>query len=198
LTTYQVTIRDTVALHQRLTREVLGVNRFSAVVGGSLGGMQTVEWAFAGPDFVKSIVPLACGADHSPWQIAFGETQRQAIYADAKWRGGFHEGMVIYGGLFVQHCDVASPGENSLVLFFSGGDYPPNDPPAAGLSVARQFAMISYRTASAYRQKFGRERVSTPESINRGERKRERETFRRKKIHASHNSRVRLLPLHYN
>lgn len=49
-----------------------------------------------------------------------------------------------------------------------GGNYPVDDPPVAGLSVARQFAMISYRTAVAYRQKFGRERVTTPESINRG------------------------------
>lgn len=71
----------------RLVREVLGVRRLAAVVGGSLGGMQAVEWAFAGPDFVQRIVAMACGPDHSPWQIAFGETQRQAIYADSKWRG---------------------------------------------------------------------------------------------------------------
>lgn len=50
-----------------------------------------------------------------------------------------------------------------------GGDFEPDDPPVAGLAVARQFAMISYRTATAYTQKFGRERVPGVDS-NSGER----------------------------
>lgn len=117
-----ITIRDTVALHMRLLRHVLGVRQVAAVVGGSLGGMQTLEWAALGQDFVRCIVPIACGAQHTPWQIAFSEAQRQAIYADSNWNGGQY-------GL---------------------------QPPLQGLSVARQIAMVSYRTAAAYNMKFGR------------------------------------------
>lgn len=83
-------MRDSVRLHARLLREVVGVKQVAAVVGGSLGGMQALEWAFEGPDFVRKYVAMACGADHTPWQIAFGETQRQAIYADSKWLGRCH------------------------------------------------------------------------------------------------------------
>jgi len=99
-----VSVRDSVRLHARLVTEVLGVKSIHAVVGGSLGGMQTLEWASLEGDwernpssaptgitpgrrFVQRIVPMACGADHAPWQIAYGEAQRQAIYADPNWSG---------------------------------------------------------------------------------------------------------------
>lgn len=82
----QVTIRDTVALHRRLL-ERLGVKQVAAVVGGSMGGMQALEWAFEG-EFVRKIVPIAVGARHAAWQIGWSEAQRQAIYADPNWNGG--------------------------------------------------------------------------------------------------------------
>jgi homoserine O-acetyltransferase len=82
-----VTVRDTVRLHARLLREALGVQSVACVVGGSLGGMQTLEWACCEPAMVRAVVAMACGADHAPWQIAYGESQRQAIYADTNWRG---------------------------------------------------------------------------------------------------------------
>lgn len=137
-------------LHAHIVRNELGVKQVAAVVGGSLGGMQALEWALLGKDFVRKYVAMACGADHSPWQIAFGETQRQAIYGDPKWQGKAwcKRESVNVGGVIIIACNE-SPG----------GDYDPADPPAAGLSVARQFAMISYRTPTAYAQKFGRERV---------------------------------------
>lgn len=50
--------------------------------------MQALEWAIIGQDFVRSIVTIACGAQHDAWQIAFGEIQRQSIYADPKWNHG--------------------------------------------------------------------------------------------------------------
>jgi homoserine O-acetyltransferase len=83
-----VTIRDSVALHMRLVREHLGVRRVACVVGGSLGGMQTLEWAVLGGDFVGAIIPMCCGAFHHPWQIGISEAQRMAIYADPNWAGG--------------------------------------------------------------------------------------------------------------
>lgn len=82
----QATVRDTVRLHHRLLRS-LGVRRVAAAIGGSMGGMHVLEWAFSG-SFVQSIVPIAVGGRHSPWQIGWSESQRQAIFADPNWNGG--------------------------------------------------------------------------------------------------------------
>lgn len=94
------------------------------MIGGSLGGMQTLEWAFQGEDFVKSFITIACGSHQSGWQIGMGELQRQAIYMDP---------------------------------LFQNGNYDPATPPYQGLSLARQLAMMSYRSHAAYTEKFGRE-----------------------------------------
>ncbi len=83
-----VTIRDTVRLHLEILTEKLKVSSIYAVVGGSMGGMQTLEWTLLGKDLVKSAVVIGCGARHSAWQIGFGETQRLAIYNDPKWNNG--------------------------------------------------------------------------------------------------------------
>jgi homoserine O-acetyltransferase len=50
--------------------------------------MQALEWAILGKGYVRSAVAIGCGAAHTAWQIAISETQRQAIYADPKWRNG--------------------------------------------------------------------------------------------------------------
>jgi len=84
-----VTIRDTVNLHRRLL-EHLGVRQVAVTVGGSMGGMQVLEWAFQG-DFVRAIIPIAVGGRHSAWCIGWSEAQRQAIYADPRWRGGYYD-----------------------------------------------------------------------------------------------------------
>ena len=83
------TIRDTVALH-RLLLERLGVRRVEFVIGGSMGGMQALEWAFH-DDFVRGIVPIGVGGRHSAWCIGWSEAQRQAIFADPEWRDGRYE-----------------------------------------------------------------------------------------------------------
>ena len=77
-----VTVRDSVRLHAELVHSGLGVNSIKSVVGGSMGGMQALEWMFLGKDFVRSACPLACGAHHHAWQIAISESQRAALYAD--------------------------------------------------------------------------------------------------------------------
>jgi homoserine O-acetyltransferase/O-succinyltransferase len=78
-----------VSLHLRMVKEALGARSVACVVGGSLGGMQALEWAvLGGAAFVRSAVVIACGARHTAWQIGISETQRQAIYADPNWRGG--------------------------------------------------------------------------------------------------------------
>ncbi len=82
----QVTIRDTVSAHRALL-DHLGVRQVAFAIGGSMGAMQVLEWAFYG-SFVRAIVPIAVGGRHSAWCIGWSEAQRQCIFADPKWRGG--------------------------------------------------------------------------------------------------------------
>lgn len=82
-----VTIADMVRAQARLI-DRLGIETLFAVVGGSMGGMQVLEWAASRPDRVFAAVPLASGARHSSQNIAFHEVGRQAVMADPDWRGG--------------------------------------------------------------------------------------------------------------
>ena len=82
-----ITIRDMVRA-QAMLLDHLGIRTLSAVVGGSMGGMQVLEWAATYPDRVRSAVVIASAARHSAQNIAFHEVGRQAIMADPKWRGG--------------------------------------------------------------------------------------------------------------
>ncbi len=86
----QATVRDTVALHKALL-DSLGIRGIAFAIGGSMGGMQALEWAYYGADYVRGIVPIAVGGRHSSWCIAWSEAQRQAVYADPKWQGGVYE-----------------------------------------------------------------------------------------------------------
>ncbi|MEY4108408.1 MAG: hypothetical protein RL181_2750 [Bacteroidota bacterium] len=76
-----ITIRDMVNAHRTLA-EHLGIERIHVVLGGSMGGQQALEWAVQEPDRIQHIVLMASNAWHSPWGIAFNETQRMAILAD--------------------------------------------------------------------------------------------------------------------
>ena len=69
----------------------LGIDSLFCVIGGSLGGMQALQWAASYPKRVFSCVPLATAARHSAQNIAFYEVGRQAIMADPDWRGGDYE-----------------------------------------------------------------------------------------------------------
>ncbi|MFK8052010.1 MAG: homoserine O-acetyltransferase [Woeseiaceae bacterium] len=85
-----VTVRDMVRAQRELL-DFLGVKRLSMVVGPSLGGMQTLEWATTFPDFVGGIVPIGVSARHSAWCIGIGEAQRAAISTDGNWRDGAYD-----------------------------------------------------------------------------------------------------------
>jgi homoserine O-acetyltransferase len=82
-----ITVRDMVRAQARLM-DHLGVETLFAVVGGSMGGMQVLQWAASYPDRVFAAIPIATGAKHSAQNIAFHEVGRQAVMADPEWRQG--------------------------------------------------------------------------------------------------------------
>lgn len=83
------TIRDMVEVQRRLVQK-LGIDRLAAVIGGSMGGMQVLEWAALHPEMVGAIVPIAIGTHHSAWAIGLNEVARSAIMADPAWSGGHY------------------------------------------------------------------------------------------------------------
>jgi homoserine O-acetyltransferase len=82
-----ITVSDMVRLQKKLI-DHLGISKLLAVSGGSMGGMQALEWAVAYPDSVAAAIPIASTARHSAQQIAFNEVGRQAIMADPDWNEG--------------------------------------------------------------------------------------------------------------
>ncbi len=82
-----ITIGDMVEAQLRVVRH-LGIDRLFAVIGGSMGAMQVLQWASRHPDKVFAAIPIAGAARHSAQNIAFHEVGRQAIMADPEWRGG--------------------------------------------------------------------------------------------------------------
>ncbi len=97
-----ITIRDMVRAQKRLV-DHLGIRRLFAAVGGSMGGMQVLEWAATYPDAVFAAVPVATASFHSAQNIAFHEVGRQAIFADPDYHGGryWEQGCVPARGLAV-------------------------------------------------------------------------------------------------
>jgi homoserine O-acetyltransferase/O-succinyltransferase len=96
-----ITIGDMVRA-QRMLVDSLGIERLLTVSGGSMGGMQALEWAVAWPDRVVSAIPIACTTRHSAQQIAFNEVGRQAIVADPDWNeGNYYSGKPPARGLAV-------------------------------------------------------------------------------------------------
>ena len=85
-----ITVRDMVRA-QAMLLDSLGIQTLLAVIGGSMGGMQVLQWAATFPDRIRAAVPIACAARHSAQNIAFHEVGRQAIMADPDWHGGEYQ-----------------------------------------------------------------------------------------------------------
>lgn len=134
-----VTIRDMVRLQARLA-DHLGIRVWHSVVGGSMGGMQVLEWGATFPERVRSIVPIATCAQATAQQIAWGSIGRRAIVHDPKWRGG-------------DYYDAAD-----------------GDGPHEGLATARMVAQVTFRSDNVFTDRFGRDMVgggSTTLDLNR-------------------------------
>lgn len=86
-----ITVSDMVNVQRRLI-DHLKIDQLLSVAGGSMGGMQALEWLVSSPDRLKSAIIIATAPKHSPQQIAFNEVGRQAIMADSHWKEGHYYG----------------------------------------------------------------------------------------------------------
>jgi homoserine O-acetyltransferase/O-succinyltransferase len=82
-----VTVGDMVNAQRHLI-DHLGIEKLLAVAGGSMGGMQVLQWMTSYPKRIRAAIPIATTMKHTPQQIAFNEVGRQAVMADSNWRGG--------------------------------------------------------------------------------------------------------------
>ncbi|KXA90616.1 homoserine O-acetyltransferase [candidate division MSBL1 archaeon SCGC-AAA259B11] len=86
-----VTVSDMVKVQKKLLNH-LKIDRLLAVIGGSLGGMQALQWTISYPESVRFCIPIATTARSSPQQIAFNEVRRRAVMSDPKWNQGDYYG----------------------------------------------------------------------------------------------------------
>ena len=95
-----ITIKDMVDVQKALV-DSFDISQLYAVIGGSMGGMQVLQWVVSYPEMMKKAVPIATTARSSPQQIAFNEVGRQAIFSDPDWKGGnyYNSGKIPKNGL---------------------------------------------------------------------------------------------------
>lgn len=86
-----ITIGDMVRAQKELV-DFLGIDKLLAVAGGSMGGMQVLQWVALYSDMIRAAIPIATTLKHSPQQIAFDEVGRQAVMADSNWCDGNYYG----------------------------------------------------------------------------------------------------------
>ena len=86
-----ITVRDMVRAQKRLV-DHFGIKKLLAVLGGSMGGMQVLEWAVSFPESMKAFAAIATAANFSPQNIAFDWVAREAIKADPNWNNGNYNG----------------------------------------------------------------------------------------------------------
>jgi len=120
----EITIADQVRVEAAFA-DAIGVRRWAAVIGGSMGGMRALEWAVATPERVARAVVVACGATATAEQIGLYAAQLAAVTLDPGWRGGDYHAA------------------------------PPGAGPHAGLGLARRLGQLSYRSEPELAARFG-------------------------------------------
>jgi homoserine O-acetyltransferase/O-succinyltransferase len=121
----RITIQDQVAVEAALA-DALGIDRWAAVVGASMGGMRALEWAVGLPDRVERMMVIGCGVAATAEQIALCSMQIEAIRSDPRYRGGDYYGA------------------------------PPGEGPHRGMGLARRIGHLSYRSEPELHVRFGR------------------------------------------
>jgi homoserine O-acetyltransferase len=121
---------------QAAVADHLGVERWALVAGGSMGGMQVLEWGVMYPERVQALLPIATAAAASAQQIGWWSSGRRAISMDPRWRGG---------------------------EYYDAG---PGDGPHQGLATARMVSMMTFRSDDVFSQRFGREVVEPVEGYS--------------------------------
>ena len=131
----EVTVADMVELQRRLL-DHLGIDKLLTVTGGSMGGMQVLQWAQAYPDRVRSVIPIATTPHLSSQAMAFDVIGRNAIGHDPRYRSGAHydEQAGATNGMFAMKVNVA------------------------GLAIARMIGHITYLSREAMEDKFDHDR----------------------------------------
>jgi len=155
-----VTVRDMVRAQKRLI-DYLGIARLFGVIGGSMGGMQVLQWAALYPDRVFSAMPIATAAYHSAQNIAFHEVGRQAIFADPDWQNGryWRTGRIPARGLAVARmcAHITYLSEQALTRKFGRRlQNAPKDPSEAINLFGEMFEVESYlrHQGSTFVQRF--------------------------------------------
>jgi homoserine O-acetyltransferase len=168
-----ITNRDVVSAFD-LLRQELKISEVHAIIGGSLGGQQVLEWAILRPNVFQHIIPIACNAVHSPWGIAFNEAQRMAIEADPTWkendaRAGIEGlkaaraiGMISYR-LYDSYQQTQAEKNNEKVDGFRAATYQRYQ----GEKLANRFNAFTYYTLSKIMDSHnvGRNRASVKEAL---------------------------------
>ncbi|MCG6156995.1 homoserine O-acetyltransferase family protein [Rubinisphaera margarita] len=141
-----ITIADIVRVHRELVAH-LGIERLAGIIGGSLGGMQVLEWIAQDPENIDKAIVLASAANLSAQGIAFNAVGRRAIYADPQFRNGEYYST--------GNVEATVDAENALSAD-SGIRNKPGTGPRFGLALARMIAHITYLSESSIEKKFGR------------------------------------------
>ena len=130
-----ITVRDMVRAQVRVS-DMLGIDVWHSVIGGSMGGMQVLEWGVTFPHRVRTLVPIATCLQATAQQIAWGAIGRRSIRLDPKWRGG-------------DYYDAAI-----------------GDGPWQGLAIARMVAQVTFRSDNVFTDRFGRELADSNADYN--------------------------------
>ncbi len=130
-----ITVRDMVRAQVRVS-DMLAIDVWHCVIGGSMGGMQVLEWGVTFPHRVRTLVPIATCLQATAQQIAWGAIGRRSIRLDPKWRGG-------------DYYDAAI-----------------GDGPWQGLAIARMVAQVTFRSDNVFTDRFGRELADTNADYN--------------------------------
>lgn len=132
-----ITVRDQVGVQAQLA-DLLGIERWYAVIGGSMGGMQSLEWGVSYPDRVARLAVIAAPASTSADQMALNSVQIEAIRIDPGFQNGFYY------------------------------DAPAGDGPHRGLALARRMALLNYRSSHELNDRFQRSWQSDVSPLGHG------------------------------